>query len=167
MGKMRDLKELIDECSNLIASDSFMIAFAESATAGLLAFEFSQSKHSGEILKGGLVCYDAHIKEKILGVPKTLLDKYSPESAEVTREMAVRLKKMMSADVVVAVTGLTTPGGSEGPGKPVGTMFYCVLIGESIIERRKVFSGSARRIVYQTIEHIVKTIIKSLRISKE
>jgi nicotinamide-nucleotide amidase len=100
-------------------------------------------------------------------VPKILLDKYSPESAEVTREMAVLLKKMMSADIVVAVTGLTTPGGSEGPGKPVGTMFYCILIGQSIIERRNVFSGSARRIVYQTIEHIVKTIIKSLRISNE
>lgn len=164
---MIDLKELIDDCSNLIAADKLTVAFAESATAGLLAFEFSQSDHSGEILRGGLVCYDAHIKEKILGVHKTLIVKYTPESAEVTREMAFRLKKMMDSDIVVSITGLTTPGGSEGPGKPVGTMFYCILIREKTIERRKVFSGSAREIVYYTIEDIVKTIIKSFKSSNE
>lgn len=160
---MRDLKELIEECSNLLATAKYTIAFAESATAGMLAFEFSQSEHSGEILRGGIVCYDAHIKEKILGVPKGLIEKYTPESAEVTKEMAFRVKKMMDADVVVAVTGLTTPGGSEGPGKPVGTMFYCILIKEKTIEHRKVFCGSAREIVYCTIEDIIKTVIKSFK----
>lgn len=164
---MADLKELIEECGNLIAAAKLTVAFAESATAGILAFEFSQSEHSGEILRGGLVCYDAHIKEKVLGVPTTLIEKYTPESAEVTKEMAIRLKKMMGADVVVSVTGLTTSGGSEGPGKPVGTMFYCVLIEERTIERREVFSGSAREIVYHTIEDIVKTIIKSFKGSHE
>lgn len=162
-----DLKELVDECSKLIASEKFTVAFAESATAGLLSFEFSQSEHSGDILKGGLVSYDAQIKENILGVPQTLIDKYSPESAEVTREMALQLKKMMGADIIVAVTGLTTPGGSESREKPVGTMFYCILIRENIIECRKEFSGSAREIVYQTIEDIIKTIIISFKASHE
>jgi hypothetical protein len=43
----------------------------------------------------------------------------------------------------------------------------CVLIGERTIERREVFSGSAREIVYHTIEDIVKTIIKSFKGSHE
>lgn len=68
-------------------------------------------------------------------MPTTLIEKYTPESAEVTKEMAIRLKKMMGADAVVSVTGLTTSGGSEGPGKPVGTMFYCVLIEERTLLR--------------------------------
>lgn len=164
---MTDLDELINKCSCLIAEAKLTIAFAESATAGILAFEFSQSVHSGDILRGGLVCYDVHIKEKILGVPTVLIQKHTPESAEVTKEMAYRLKEMMGANIVVAVTGLTTPGGSEGPGKPVGTMFYCILTEEKTIEHRKVFSGSSREIVYRTVEDIVKTIITSFKSSHD
>lgn len=40
------------------------IAFAESATVGRLAAEFSLTENSGDILNGGLVCYDACIRKK-------------------------------------------------------------------------------------------------------
>jgi nicotinamide-nucleotide amidase len=156
------LSDIIEECSSLIADRGMTIAFAESATAGKLAFEFSQTEHSGEILKGALVCYDACIKEDLLHVPKHLVDEYTPESPEVTREMALKLKGIMNADIIVAVTGLPTPGGSEHQGKPVGTMFYCVLAGDELFERRKIFSGTPREIINLTIEQISKTIIHIL-----
>jgi nicotinamide-nucleotide amidase len=56
------------------------IAFAESATAGCLCSEFALAPESGDILKGGIVCYDATLKETILKVPKTLIDKFTAES---------------------------------------------------------------------------------------
>jgi nicotinamide-nucleotide amidase len=160
---MPDYQELIHECSDKIARKKLSIAFAESATAGKLAFEFSLAPHSGAILKGGIVCYDACIKEDVLGIPQQLIAEYTPESAEVTKAMAVSVKQMMGADITVAVTGLTTPGGSEQPGKPVGTMFYCILFKDLVLERKKIFTGSPIDIINLTIEQIAKTLLLELQ----
>lgn len=157
---MDERKKNIETCARLLSEKGLTIAFAESATAGKLTYEFSLTEYSGQILKGGLICYDARLKENILGIPKKMIEEYTPESAEITREMAVRLKKVIPADVVVSVTGLTTPGGSEMPGKPVGTMFYCILIDKEVHERRKIFTGTPEEIINYTIEQITKTIIK-------
>jgi nicotinamide-nucleotide amidase len=159
---MDEIKESIKTCARLLSEQGLTISFVESATAGKLAYEFSLTEYSGQILKGGLICYDACLKEDILGIPKKMIDEFTPESPEITHEMAVRLKKVIPADVVVSVTGLATPGGSEMPGKPVGTMFYCILINNEVHERKKIFTGSPEEIINYTIEQIAKTIIKIL-----
>ncbi|WP_118975928.1 CinA family protein [Taibaiella koreensis] len=159
---MAAYQQIIETCSELIAERKLTIAFAESATAGKLAYAFSQTPFSGEVLKGALVCYNAYIKEEVLGITVAMIKQFTPESAEVTREMAVRIQQLMSADLAVAVTGLTTTGGSEQPGKPVGTMFYCVLYGREILERKKIFTGEPAEIIDLTIEQIAKTIIHLL-----
>lgn len=153
---------LLEQCSSAIAAKNLTIAFAESATGGKLAFCFSQTAHSGEILKGGIVCYNACIKEDILGISKKMIGTYTPESSEVTQEMAVRTRKLMNADISVAVTGLPSPGGSEHPGKPVGTMFYCIATADRITERRQVFTGAPEVIIDLTIDQIVKTLLHVL-----
>lgn len=139
------------------------IAFAESATAGRLAAEFSLTENSGKILIGGLVCYDACIKEDVLGIEKSFVEEYTPESAEVTKAMATGLRDFITSDIQVAVTGLTTPGGSETSQKPVGTIFIHILIGESSIALRKVFVGSPEQIVLQAIDLTARSIIEELK----
>lgn len=129
-------EDAVSLCSKLLAEQNLTIAFAESATAGKLAYEFSRTPYSGAVLKGGIVCYDACIKEDMLGIASETLAKYTPESAEVTREMCHSLQHKMSSEVSVAVTGLTAPGGSESPKKPVGTMFYCIIYRRTIHEHR-------------------------------
>lgn len=139
------------------------IAFAESATAGRLAYEFSLTPDSGRILMGALVCYDACIKEVTLGIPRELIEKYTPESAEVTKELAHRLYRVIpSASIYVAVTGLTTPGGSETRDKPVGTMFIHVVIGHQDYAVREVFSGKAEEIVRATVERVARLLMEKL-----
>src|ERR1700709_2189598 len=99
----------ISICSKLMANQGLTISFAESATAGWLCSEFALTEESGKVLKGGLACYDADLKVKLLGVPQELIDTYTPESMEVTREMAYRLRDIIPSDIQVTVTGLTTP----------------------------------------------------------
>jgi len=155
--------ELVIRSSKILADKQLTVAFAESATAGKLAYEFSLTPDSGKILKGGLVCYDACIKEDVLGISHELIEKYTPESAEVTRELARRLHKVIpSAHVFVAVTGLTTTGGSETPEKPVGTMFIHAVINRQDYPVREVFTGSAEEIVNSTIERVARLLINSL-----
>ena len=156
--------EIVVESSKLIAEQNLTIAFAESATAGNLSYQFSLTPDSGKILKGGLVCYDACIKEDILGISPELIEKYTPESAEVTRELARRLYKVVpSADIFVAVTGLTTPGGSETPEKPVGTMFIHAVIKDQDFAVREVFKGNAEEIVDATVERAGRLLMEKLR----
>jgi nicotinamide-nucleotide amidase len=135
-----------------MAEQGLTIAFAESATAGWLCSEFALTEESGQVLKGGIACYDADLKVSLLKVSQELIDKYTPESMEVTREMAFRLRELIPSDIQVTVTGLTTPGGSETPEKPVGTMFVFALIGSGQACFRKVFAGTCEEIIHQTIE---------------
>jgi nicotinamide-nucleotide amidase len=146
-----------------MAEQGLTIAFAESATAGWLCSEFALTEESGKVLKGGIACYDADLKVRLLGVAQELIDTYTPESMEVTREMAYRLRETISSDIHVTVTGLTTPGGSETPEKPVGTMFVFMLIRGREASFRKVFSGSCEEVIHQTIEAAADLLIGELR----
>ena len=145
-----------------MAEKGLTIAFAESATAGWLCSEFALTEDSGKVLKGGFACYDADLKVSLLKVPQDLIDKYTPESMEVTREMAYRLPALIPSDIQVTVTGLTTPGGSETAEKPVGTMFVFALIKGKPTSFRKVFSGSCEDIIHQTIEATAELLIAAL-----
>jgi nicotinamide-nucleotide amidase len=142
----------IARCSKIIAEKGMTIAFAESATAGWLCSEFALTEESGKILKGGIVCYDADLKVSLLGVSQELIDEFTPESMEVTRSMAYCIAKLIPSDIQVAVTGLTTPGGSETAEKPVGTMFVFALVNSRETSFRKVFNGSCEEVIHHTIK---------------
>jgi len=145
--------ETIILCSRRLAEKNLTIAFAESATAGWLASEFSLTPYSGDVLLGGIVCYNACIKQEMFDIPKEIIDAYTPESAEVTRLLAERLTKYFKCDIAVGITGLTTPGGSETADKPVGTMFIHIKLPDSkYISHREVFSGGAEDVIAQAIE---------------
>lgn len=154
--------EKVKRCGKLLASSNFTIAFAESATAGRAAAEFALLPESGRILKGGIVCYDAAIKVDLLGIDQSIIDQYTPESAEVTELLALRLGKHIPADVQVGITGLTTPGGSESAEKPVGTMFLHVIVRGQSHAVRQAFQGSPEQIVLQAIDRLADKIIELL-----
>ena len=82
-----------------MADKGLTIAFAESATAGWLCSEFALTEESGKVLKGGIACYDANLKVALLKVPQELIDEFTPESMEVTREMAYRLRALIPSDI--------------------------------------------------------------------
>lgn len=150
-------------CSKMMAERSLTIAFAESATAGWLCSEFALTDESGKVLKGGITSYDADLKVSLLKVPQDMIDKFTPESMEVTREMAYRLPALMPSDIQVAVTGLTTPGWSETPEKPVGTMFVFVIMKGEHFSLRKVFQDSCEDIIHETIGATAEMLIEALK----
>ncbi|WP_316837222.1 nicotinamide-nucleotide amidohydrolase family protein [Pedobacter nutrimenti] len=148
-------REILFTCTDLLIKNELTIAFVESATAGRVSAEFSLIPNAGSFLKGGIICYDAKLKETLLNVSKELLDNFTPESMEVTKAITNGLEVLVSSDLYVGITGLTTPGGSESEQKPVGTMFiHCRFRSESLFSERVVFQGSPEEIILQTIQHI-------------
>jgi len=154
--------EIVTKCSKTIATKQWNIAFAESATAGRMAAEFSMTEKSGDILRGGIVCYEIFVKEQILNVPHSIIEKCTPESADVTKILAQQTLKIFNSKIAVAITGLTTSGGSETEEKPVGTMFIHIITPNDKISHREVFKGSPEEIILQAIDKTAKLIIESI-----
>lgn len=154
---------IVLESCKALAENNLSITFAESATAGSLCASYALSPESGKVLKGGIVCYDAVLKEHILRIPPGLIRKYTPESSEVTEQLCRRLKKLIEADLYVAVTGLTTAGGSETREKPVGTMFIHIMWGEKSVGLREVYRGRPEEIISQAIDRVARMTLDLLR----
>ncbi len=154
--------QVVEECTALLVEHELTIAFAESATVGRMAAEFGLTDDAGKILKGGIVCYDACIKEDLLKVDNDLVEEFTPESAEVTEAAAKGLKELIPADIHVAITGLTCPGGSETEDKPVGTMFiHCITDNFEFADRSE-FTGSKETIIMKCIENFAGLLIKKI-----
>lgn len=152
----------VENCCNFLMEKKLTIAFAESATVGQFSAEFGLTDMAGKILKGGVVCYDADVKQQLLGVDVNLMEIYSPESAEVTRAAAYGLRELLPADIHIAITGLTCPGGSESPEKPVGTMFIHCTSNSIEFSNRTVFIGSKAEIILQCINHTCDLLVENL-----
>jgi len=152
--------DTVKNCSAVIAAAGWNIFFVESATAGRMSSEFALTEESGKILRGGISCYEVFIKEQILKIPHKLIEEYTPESAEVTAALARQSAKIFNAKVTVAVTGLTTPGGSETPEKPVGTMFSCIIMPGGTIEHRQVYTGTPEEIIIRSIDTVAQLILE-------
>ncbi|WP_201599150.1 CinA family protein [Psychrobacter vallis] len=148
-----------DSCAKVLANKNLTVVFIESATAGYLAHRFSVCPYSGDVLMGGLVCYDVSLKKNVLNISSQLIDEYTPESLEVTQELVIKSKKMFEADLHVACTGLLKPGGSETKEKPVGTFFYCIGYKGEIYDFRRVCQGAPKKKLRSINSLICKSII--------
>ncbi|MDF2678393.1 MAG: damage-inducible protein CinA [Bacillota bacterium] len=153
---------MFNSCYKLLAQEKIKIAFFESASAGYLAYRFSLSPYSGDILIGSLVSYDLRVKENTLHISSELVEKYTAESMPVTVEMIKKGQELLHADLYVACTGLLKKGGSETKEKPVGTFFYSIYYKNQFYNFRRVFRGlpclKLRQLLYyinQDIEYII------------
>lgn len=155
--------EIVKKCAAILADRGLNIFFVESATAGRMCSEFALTSQSGDILRGGLSCYEVFVKEQILQVPHKLIEEHTPESREVTLALAKKAAPLFNAKITVAVTGLTTPGGSETKEKPVGTMFFCIATPWGVTECREVFDGDPEQIIMKSVDYAATAIIESLK----
>ena len=146
-------------CDVLKALKGKTLVTAESLTGGGIGAALTAVPGSSAVYKGGVICYTNWVKEHVLGVPGEVLSKYGAVSQWTAGYLASGVRKLLEADVAVAVTGLAGPGGDEF-GHPVGTVF----IGYEDSATAKViacqFSGSREKIREQTIETALQLILE-------
>jgi nicotinamide-nucleotide amidase len=116
-----------DQVAELLAGRR--IATAESCTAGLLAARLTDRPGSSDYVAGGVVAYANEAKTGLLGVDPALVERHGAVSEEVAEAMADGALVRFEADTAVAVTGIAGPGGGSAE-KPVGTVCWCVRLGE-------------------------------------
>ncbi len=89
-------------------------ACAESCTGGLVAERVTRVEGASAAFGGGVVAYSDAAKADLLGVERALLREKGAVSREVAREMAMRARALLAADVAVSATGLAGPGPEAG-----------------------------------------------------
>ncbi len=102
------------------------LSVAESCTGGALAARLVSVPGASQYFSGGIVAYFNDIKQRVLGVPNDILDRFGAVSKEVVECMAEGAIKVFHTDYSVAVSGVAGPsGGSED--KPVGTVWASIV----------------------------------------
>jgi nicotinamide-nucleotide amidase len=101
------------------------IAVAESCTGGLVAQRITGVPGASEAFLGGVVAYANAAKQALLGVPDALLAEHGAVSEPVARAMAEGVRERFGADLAVATTGISGPGGGT-PSKPTGLVFLAL-----------------------------------------
>ena len=98
------------------------LATAESLTGGSIGGALTAVPGSSAVYKGGVISYCDQVKAQVLGVDPEILRTLGAVSAPVAKAMAEGVRRLLEADVAVAVTGLAGPGGDDF-GHSVGTVF--------------------------------------------
>jgi len=116
-----------------LAARGLTVAVAESLTGGQLTAELTRPAGASAVVNGGVVVYATELKHSVVGVDDTLLSEHGPVHPDVARQLAERVRAVLAVDGKAADIGISTTG-VAGPdqqgGRPVGTVFVGVAIGQ-------------------------------------
>ena len=134
------------------------LATAESLTGGGIGQAVTSVSGASAVFAGGVISYTNEVKHKVLGVPVEILDTCGAVSAPVAKAMAEGARRVIGADVAVAVTGLAGPDGDEF-GNPVGTVFIGYADEKTAFAREYHFTGDRAEVREQTIEAALTLVL--------
>jgi nicotinamide-nucleotide amidase len=109
----------------LIHGTGRTIGLAESVTGGLAASRICDEPGSSEWFKGSIVSYASEVKWDVLGLPHGC----RVVTAEAAGMMAEGARRVLGADIGLAVTGVAGPAEQEG--MPVGTVFVGIALSDT------------------------------------
>ena len=113
---------------------------------------------SSTIFKLALITYSNESKQKVLKVPKKIINKYGAVSIECCRSMVNNLSKISNSQINVSITGVAGPkGGSKE--KPVGLVFIGIKLKKKIYVNKYLFLNKSR-VNFQ--KAVVNTVIRSV-----
>lgn len=99
------------------------LGLAESVTGGLVAGRLTSVPGASDVLRGAIVSYVSEVKHDLLGVPEGPVVSEAAAAA-----MATGARRVLHADVGLALTGVAGP--AEQDGMPVGTLCVGIASGD-------------------------------------
>ena len=130
---------------SLLRTRSLTFGTAESCTGGLVGALVTEQAGASDFFRGAIVSYDDSIKREILGVDGDTIARVGAVSAEVARAMAEGARRVLRADVALAITGIAGPGGGTAT-KPVGLVHFAVSTAAGTTDEHFVFPSDRQRV---------------------
>ena len=124
------------------------LAVAESCTGGFLGHTLTNISGSSNIFIGGVIAYQNRIKQNILMVPKSTLEKYGAVSRPTAIGMSEGVKKKFHSDFGISITGIAGPTGGSAQ-KPIGLTYISVSGPTKTVCKKFIFNGTRLRVKKQ------------------
>jgi nicotinamide-nucleotide amidase len=120
------------------------LALAESCTGGLAGDLLTRAAGSSEVFQLGVVTYANAFKERLLGVPREVLQTHGAVSQACVEAMARGVRELAGATYGVAISGIAGPGGGS-EGRPVGTVHLALAAEEGVRHVQRQFPFDRQR----------------------
>lgn len=135
--------------ANLLMERNETVSLAESCTGGFASHLLTKIPGSSAFYEGSIICYSYDIKEKELGVPKSVLLDKGAVSKEVVEILSMEIKKKYNTHYAISISGIAGPaGGTED--KPVGTVWISARSNQRVVSKRFNFGNNRERNISQS-----------------
>jgi nicotinamide-nucleotide amidase len=139
-----DMDSLAQSIGKLLNEQHLTLGLAESCTGGMVASYVTDIAGASEYFEGAIVAYSNQVKERVLGVPASTLERHGAVSAETVVAMAKGARKVLHVDVAVAITGVAGPSGGTLD-KPVGLTYIGLCSARGELWRKYIWKGDRRQ----------------------
>ncbi len=138
-------ENIFEEIIAILRERNEKLSLAESCTGGLIAKKITDISGSSEVFEGGIVAYSDSIKQKLLNLPKSTLEKYGAVSEKTALGMLKGLEKIFKTAGAISITGIAGPKGGSAT-KPLGLVFIGTLYKGKCEIRKYLLSGGREQI---------------------
>ena len=157
-----------EQIGKLLRNKGLSIATAESCTVGSICAQIGCVAGASDYLQGGIIAYQAELKDELLGVPLSLIEKHHVVSREVAEAMAMGVSERLHTDIGIASTGIAGPTGDD-PMRPVGTVWLAAVWhhpeGDQIRYKQLHLVGSRTENIAKAAEEALYPVIDLLQSS--
>lgn len=154
-----DILDLAAQVGRALQAKGLLLTTAESCTGGGVAQAITEVAGSTGWFDCGFVAYSNASKTELLDVPAALIAQLGTVSEEVAAAMASGALANSNAHVAVSTTGIAGPTGAV-PGKPVGTVCFAWVTGDTVHTERLVFGGDRQAVREQTVAHALQGLLR-------
>jgi nicotinamide-nucleotide amidase len=150
----------------LFTQQNKTISTAESCTGGKIAQVLTSVSGASNYFKGGVVSYATETKIAVLGISEDLIKEHSVVSAEVAKQMAINIQKIMKTDYAIATTGNAGPSKGDS-NAAVGSVFIALATPNEVIIEEFNFGQPREKVIDRTVmkslEMLRKEILKNVQ----
>ncbi len=150
----------VQEINQIFRQYGRTLGSVESFTGGLFAKEITAVSGASHFYKGGLVTYATEEKNRLIGIPYEVIDKFGVVSKEVATLMAANGQKALNVDYCVSFTGNAGPEAMEG--KPVGEVYIGIADKKSVEVYKLNLSGERDQIQDEAVQYALEKIFNKI-----
>ncbi|TMW73274.1 competence/damage-inducible protein A [Alteribacter natronophilus] len=135
-----DTNTLAKVTADALGKSGSTIACAESLTGGMFGSMLTGESGASSFYTGGVICYDANVKQNVLNVKEDTIRTYGTVSRECAAELAENVRTLMKSTIGISFTGVAGPDSLEG--KEPGLVFIAIADSRGTAVKRLSLAGS-------------------------
>lgn len=147
---------------HLLKENKKTLSTAESVTGGKIAATIVSIAGSSSYFKGSFVAYSSEMKQKLLEVSPSIIQKHSVVSSEVVSQMALSAKKKMKSDYAIAVTGNAGPT-TDNTDASVGVVFIAIASDQGIRVEEFNFGQPREKVINRTVNKSLELLAQEIK----